>query len=771
MRKRRQKKVHSDPFEQLVTELVDNVLTRQTDLQSKLLNTALDRLFDMADEASSNDEQSHLFELMNQLRKLKKTIATEYLRQIRRKLAPKRHKPGPEKPVEPVELSLIDREDMDDMVLVKTISDRAAGRYREQLGHLEARLEFLAMKTPRVFDQKALHPVTFVTAFAESIKPHFGSEDRKILFALFDSEVCSRLDSVYDASNHRLIDAGILPQIKLNLSPRQPPQREAGRPGGPSSPSRGDGGLAKGNPTTPQGIRQTQPGPGGAPGYAMTAAPGTSHYGATTASTVPVAGNAAPPGAAGGGPADFQHYTAGMPANQVGQVLSHFLGAAVNQQTLGNYQHGAPSFPAGNQQTFGHQEIIDALSTLQSQLHFARPGEMSFDADKIKQAVLAELASHGLVTKKINRLAEKTIDFIKLIFDAIVDDDEIADCLKTLLLRLQIPVIKASICNPGFFIYDDHPARQLLDRIAEVGVGIETHTDELYAILDKAVSQILSEYEIDSQSFQQALDRLNRDVDKHQAEVRRKEEEAQRQTLRNHARNTVLKALRRVTTGKMLPEIVHPLILKRWPTLMFNHYLQHGKQNDKWVHLIETLHDIIESIQPIQSADDLDYVVSQRDRITAAARHFLGESNKTARDIDVVLENLNRTYDRNIEAARFDREDAEAARPHADRRPEETARTVIEEAERPLPVLPTNISAGNWYEIYMGDDHPPHRCKLSIILLEDSKLVFVNHRGEIIVEKAIDEFSGELDAQRSRLIMGHSAFDHALKTVVTRLRP
>ena len=78
---------------------------------------------------------------------------------------------------------------------------------------------------------------------------------------------------------------------------------------------------------------------------------------------------------------------------------------------------------------------------------------------------------------------------------------------------------------------------------------------------------------------------------------------------------------------------------------------------------------------------------------------------------------------------------------------------------------------GMWFQVYIGDDKPARRAKLSVIIVEDSKLVFVNHNGDIIVEKEFDEFTKEIEEGRSKVIMGHSIFDHALSSVIGQLRP
>jgi hypothetical protein len=236
-------------------------------------------------------------------------------------------------------------------------------------------------------------------------------------------------------------------------------------------------------------------------------------------------------------------------------------------------------FPVSTGQHYGHKEVLNALSNVQQNPAFNSAVEANFDSEAVKQAILSEISkvSGGAVTKSINHLAEKTIDFIELVFDAIIDDENISDTIRTLLLRLQIPVIKASMIDQEFFINDDHPARVLLDQIAHVGIGVADRHDEIYSHLDKIVTALVNEFEMKVESFQFALDAINTLLDKRETEAQKKEAEEQKKILSEHARNTVLKSLRFATKRRVLPETIHSLILKRWPTMMYNHYLKHGK--------------------------------------------------------------------------------------------------------------------------------------------------------------------------------------------------
>jgi len=862
MRKRKQKKkFKASRYDKLVVDLRNNLTTRISDLISRLLNSVQDKLFDMAETAANNEDHNRYFELMNQIRSLKSGLAETYLNEIKKSLVPASKYSAKHK-IEnngPDELSLIDQDEMEGMVLVKSIGGHATAQYSEQLSHLEARLEQLASKTETVFDSEAITPTSFCQIFDDTLGDHFDNLNKKILFYMFQTEVANKLESLYDSLNNRLIDADILPQIKLNIHGEQHKHHQSGdqlaeqQPG--EIPSTGEQPetpfLEGGNGGSIPGVSHTGAPPSGtttlditggsvpagtniianrqttgaantgnraggtfatnatssnvAPGgFAMTATPGDNYRHHQPGSFSSGVQNNRPsateepatntPGTSFSGQSsvnastdnaqnstaasinnnNFQHYTAGIPARQVGQVLGDFLGTPINQQTLphGTPEPGSPVFPAGSTNYFGHQEIIQALSGLQTQPQFIQSEEPRFDAEVIKQAVVNELSkvTGGVITKGLNQIAEKTIDFIELIFDAIIDDEEISDTIKTLLLRLQIPVIKASMSDPEFFIYDDHAARVLLDRIAEAGVGVNEHTDDMYIHLDGIVSTILTEYDLSIEIFQNALDKLDKIIEKQMEIASKEEQQAQQKTLRNHARTTVLKALRVVTSGKILPEAVHPLILKRWPTLMFNHYLQYGKENDEWVTLVETLRDIIDSVQPLIAPEDLAILLADKDEILTAVRDYLADTVKSEKDINEVLDGLIKTYELHIQDATFSDQEVQQA--------EETIEEMEEEPDdlkeklsrhEPLPEIPSYLIPGTWFQLYMGEDQLARRCKLSVIVPEDANLIFVNHKGEIIVEKSFDEFNAEIATNKTKVIMEHSIFDNALRSVITRL--
>ena len=64
------------------------------------------------------------------------------------------------------------------------------------------------------------------------------------------------------------------------------------------------------------------------------------------------------------------------------------------------------------------------------------------------------------------------LDTLSLIFDAIFTSPDLPDVIKTLLGRLQIPLLKRAILDATFFADTRHPARQLVNRIARATIGL-----------------------------------------------------------------------------------------------------------------------------------------------------------------------------------------------------------------------------------------------------------------------------------------------------------
>ncbi len=201
---------------------------------------------------------------------------------------------------------------------------------------------------------------------------------------------------------------------------------------------------------------------------------------------------------------------------------------------------------------------------------------------------------------------------------------------------------------------------------------------------------------------------------------------------------------------------------------MFNHYLKNGKENNEWVNLALTLRHIVESVQAIASPEHLAKLMAEKEELFEQTEHYLNISSKSKKDVQNILAAYKETLQSHVDDANFSEEEVSIAE-EVISNAEPVEEPPIEEETTEKQDIPANIMPGMWFQVYMGEDQTARRCKLSVIIVEDANLMFVNHKGELVTEKSFDEFNDEVANDATKMIMGHSAFDHAFKAVIDRL--
>jgi uncharacterized protein DUF1631 len=820
-------------YAELVDEIISQLETFFVTHLEDLFQQADDHLFKAADEATSTAEQNSLFECMNGVRDNKKMIQQGFVDELSFYLQPMGELdqlPEKKKVRKATELGLVEQNEMDEMVTLTSISSKAAMDNSESISNLILRFKELGQYNDHIFHGEALEPKRLCDAMHEAVsKTDLIDENRLVVYRFFDKALIKHIDSLYEGMNNLLIGHGILPEIEFSadVPHHQDPgfaEDSAGQPVEEAPPT-ADGANAP--PPLPPGARrafgsgmqgysghapqQQAPLPPGAstapppmqppsPGYPQgggqpagggfaSAGPrrafgsGMQGYaqGGEGAPAAPMSQSSPTTGPAG------QEMSAGVPVNQVRQSLENYMGGSNNDVA-----------PGGGAGYYSQQQVMTALTDLQSPNDDLSQTPLVFDANQIKKAVLSSIgeADGGAVTKAVHQVSEKTIDFIKLIFDAIIDEESITDEIKTLLLSLQIPVIKAAMLDADFFVDDSHPARQLLDKIAEAGVGVSEHDDPVYIDIEKIVRKLLSDYDEDVIAFTIALDELKELTEDIYCKARETEAKSQKMVKMAHAKSIVLQEIRKITIGKELPEGIRTLVLKVWPSMMFNHFLKNGKANDEWVELLMILQKIIESVQPIYSQEALEELGLSNQDIVEATRSKLANCKKSKDIVDQVVRELEETYEALMATTEIPEEvelvadtelvdapevdvsvepfegideenalelDQDEALAQAEPEPEEDLEAL---AKAKIAKLPSGVAPGAWFIVYNGEDKPVRRLKLAVILVHDASMVFVDHLGNVVIEKDADIFAGEIDKGLSGLIMQHSVFDHALHSAL-----
>ena len=227
---------------------------------------------------------------------------------------------------------------------------------------------------------------------------------------------------------------------------------------------------------------------------------------------------------------------------KVSKAIKNFISGEGDDNSTTTAQSGA------GKQFHDRRDVIQALTNLQTTYKPKYiPGETQIKTDDFKHALLNSMAKMGntSMSKSLNAIDGRTIDFVEMLFGAFLRDTNISPAVKSLLLELQIPLIKVAMLDAQFFQNNKHPARHMLDTIAHLGIGIEDSENTLFKTMQLIVEQLQNTFEQNLSSYNTALTALNRLTSIESDKTGKQEEETQQAIFKEHARQVVLTQLQR----------------------------------------------------------------------------------------------------------------------------------------------------------------------------------------------------------------------------------
>jgi len=268
------------------------------------------------------------------------------------------------------------------------------------------------------------------------------------------------------------------------------------------------------------------------------------------------------------------------------------LRSLLNKQQLGSSHEAVNS----NEPT----EVIEILSGLQ-QLNLSSSNEAL-------QTEISNLKRDG----KISALDNDIINIVDMMFDFILDDDNLPTIAKALLARLQIPMIKIALVDREFFGSKQHPAKKLLNLMAKstLGLGNDITVENCKRIekIESLVNRICTDFINDADIFKQLLDEFVQftQVDE-EREKQTQEQSQQRINAREqHAltRAWVSDVLAVAINNRKLPKTVFELLDGPWKEVMLNTYLNDGENSEHWKENLRFIDVLIWSTDPDSSKVD-----------------------------------------------------------------------------------------------------------------------------------------------------------------------
>ncbi|MBT2766815.1 DUF1631 domain-containing protein [Stenotrophomonas sp. ISL-67] len=718
-------------------------------------------LFRDAERARNSQIQADIYAQSRRLHEVNAQFAPCFLDALATALAnvpePRvRHVPAPSTPVSATTLTLVTDTDIDRDIVLADVTRREAQRSASALQLLGQRFGVLAAGPAFDVEDLPFGPYVLCRITRELGEAFaLGLETQLALYRVFDRQLLERLGELLERANILLTHEGVLPGLVYTpyLARSATTRRIV------TGPGRGPG-------TAPTPARDA----GGAGGRPLTGWSGSASSGSWAAMTseaigpmAPTAAMAGQPSSAAAAPADSAPADMNAPALS---ALHHLLDAARHTQGPAGLGHGIPvasgqpGTPPGPDAGEHPEPVAISSGNLHAtlaKLQAQSAGVRRSMAD-LHNALLAQMrADHGPQASLTVKDTD-TFDLLDMLYGQIHREVRPDAAAVDLLTRLQVPVARAALSDPAFFVRDQHPARELLNAVAEAGanwLGEEDVDPQLVQKLDRAVDKVVTDYEGDAAVFEVANDEIQQHFRAlaHKAELaeRRHVEAARGKERLESAKQQAGASIDHLCAQAAPPRFVQSLLKQAWADVLTLTLLRSGEDSDQWKAREQETARIAEvTCKPPGSADSdaplgqqveaaLLQVGYHQDEAAAIARRLStpgGEDDSSSR---TELTARIRARTRLGEQA----EGAEA------RREAPLARSPAEEDwYRQLRTLPF----GTWFEFTTNQQGDLRRQRLSWYSLITDNALFVNPRGQKVAEHSLDGLSRLMAHGQARLV-------------------
>jgi hypothetical protein len=453
---------------------------------------------------------------------------------------------------EDMQLSLMDPDDLEERLACQSLATAISNACAEELYGLGQRIGLLIEDPDLIHGENPLGPevigATVIAALNDLDRFNVGIKIRLIVASLLNRSLPERVKEIYQTINRQLVKRGVLPTLRIGLKRIRHETQEV------SATSSGQNAQARSEDVFATLRRLLSP------------------ESAPMADLLPIFAPQACQAAAG---------HAETPTGQSGQGTR------------------APATP-----------VFAALDRLQRGL--AAP---EFGVDR---AVLTDSGTnvlHGLRQSGLPRvmppLDAMTLDIVALLFDFIFDDPRIPDAMKAPIGRLQIPILKVAMRDKAFFSHKIHPARQLLDALAEAAFGWnaeEGHDSDLYREVERLIQSVLDGYEDNLGVFVQAVTDLRTYLASEQAQAMRRADQSARvihdRERVEHARQIAHDEVQTCLLGGGVPQVIAGYINHWWEPWLAELHAHHGEDSAVWKDALDGMHTLAWSVRPKSDLDE-----------------------------------------------------------------------------------------------------------------------------------------------------------------------
>lgn len=704
---------------------------------SEVLVKADDTLFDLMQSSTGTSETQALIDAMRAIRLNRPAIEGEFEKSLRDALvalelgspdvAGEQRKPGGR-----TELSLVGEGDLEEQLGTQTLAENLARRTGADYEHLTARLASFCPSVDFTSRHNPIGPEHIAEAIRSGLKQiDISARVRLILFKLVERGIVLILGPLHSELNRILGDAGV--------------------------PARSLGG-------------------GGAPRQAQPAAEPSSEPEARRREA----------------DANADDLTGGAIAGE--GLSSEDIELVRTLQQLLRQQRSATGprapLPPGVQ-PMAQQEMLSVLSLFQAQppdtLMNALTDEGESLAERLKRELLAGAIRLGVAPEgaRVSAADEDTLDLVGMLFEVLLSERVLQDKLRGTLSRLVVPYTKAALMDRRMFLQKSHPARKLLNSLAEASESVtgDTPADrEVQAKVEGTVDRLVVEFNEDVAIFQELEQEFRNFIDQYRKRMElaeRRAAEAQRGKERLDQARAMAAAEIAVRLGQLVPPpLVEEVLRRYWSHHLSVTWLRQGDGSEAYQKALNLGDVVIQSV--VAAKYGSRNYEGARAPLRAALLTMLGSSGVAGEAADQIADAVDATLMALAVGAALPEIDAAASSVMAasvaqDEPPPADPFAAMMEGWEMSTASPEMlkraeaIEQGNWVELATesGQYEP---AKLSWVSPISGRRLFVNRRGLKVACASTEELAQMLTDGRLVIREADTAFERAMHQVLGKLQ-
>lgn len=629
------------------------------------------------------------------------------------------------------ELSLLDSSDLEETLAIQDLAVRIEIRHTTPLHMLGHRFGVMAHAPALDATALPIGPFRLGEALRHAVAPlALAIDDRVLLYQTFDRIALSGVGAFYDEVNAWFVEQRVLPNLRVLAHAAKGARSSVGEA---STPAR-----------RPEPAER-QPAPAGA----------------------------APPPVL-----DERDSELFSTLRELLAGRRHALGYAIREAGAEEYVPSSADV----------QAVLGALQSMPVAPAVVGGRVVPRAVSQLKHDMLARLRSlapPGAVPQLAGEDSD-TVDLVGMLFDRVMQDIQPNSATQTLLTRLQVPLLRVALGDKGFFTHRDHPARQLLNAIAETGSrwaddGDSEESRALVERMRRVIDRVTSEFDGDLGLIENLLN----DLSQHMRTLARRAEVSERRHVDAAKGREKLAIARQSASAEIAARIaaakpspfVRTLLEQAWADVLALTLLRHGEGSEHYRKQLDVVDRLIGASAAAKRGNPAPASPALRARIASS----LSEIGLDREDVHDVVGRL-------FVASEADAEDGMSRtelamklklKPHLGSDAAGDAKRAAAKPKRELSAEETrtveqlkSVPFGTWFEFTINQQGERARRKLSWYSPLTGHCLFVNARGARAEERTFEQLARDIVRGEVRFAPteSDSIVDRAWRAIVDSLR-